>query len=181
MLLHIVVFLTIPLVISTKDPAICANACQNVLSYVLFDESPDDYYTLTCTEPLPVKSTFLCMRYYCSEVEITDGLASLDNTCQTYGAVELLPWSIIRNISNEELLAWPNIEIVDLQGEISYDTPVFVSEPLFDVSLRTMVFILIYSSLRLLTFGIRWPGTTVYIHVRTTGDYMLCNRICYYS
>jgi hypothetical protein len=141
MLLSAAVLLILPLAASAGNSAECASACQTPLSELSFDGSPATagYYTLTCTNLLLVQSTFLCMRYYCSEVEITDGLVSLDSACQAYGSVGILPWSIIKNITNEQLLAWPHISYDDLHGPIPYDTPVFISRPLFDASLLTMV------------------------------------------
>ena len=135
------IWLIFPITTFASDLTACANACQTPLSYLLFDGSPASagYYNLTCTNLLLVESTFLCMRYYCSEIEITKGLAYLDSTCQTYGAVEILPWSIIDNITDDQALAWPHIEYADLYGPVPYDTPVFVSDELYTVSLRTNV------------------------------------------
>lgn len=141
MLLRTLILLILPLAISAVDPVECAEACQTPMTYVQFTGSPTsaDYYASSCTNLLLVQSTFLCMRYYCPEDGITAGLASLDKTCQTYGAVELLPWSIISNISTEQLLAWPHIEYADLGGVDAYDTPIFLNDSLFELSLRTIV------------------------------------------
>lgn len=79
------------------------------------------------------------MRYYCSDTEITDGLAYIGSLCETYGAARPLPWSIISNITDEQALAWPHIEEVDLYGPVKYDTPVFLSDLLFEISLKTEV------------------------------------------
>jgi hypothetical protein len=141
MLLSTPILLILSITIHAKDLTACANACQTPLSYVLFNGSPAtaDYYTLTCSNLLLVQSTFLCMRYYCTEIEITKGFAYLDNTCQTYSSLEILPWSVTGNITDDELLAWPHIEYGDLYGPEQYDTPVFVSDALYKLSLRTIV------------------------------------------
>ena len=143
MRLSTVIFLVLPITVHAGDSSQCASACQLVLSHIKFDGSsapaPTDYYTSTCTNLLSVQSTYLCMRYYCSEPEIADGLASLDNTCRMDGIIDLFPWTIISNISNEQLLSWPHINYADLKVPVSHDTPVLVSESLFRLSLRTIV------------------------------------------
>lgn len=135
------ILLILPAVALASTSAECASACQSPLSDLLFTGSKPsaDYYALTCTNVLLVQSTFLCMRFYCSENEIAGGLASLDSTCLTYGFVNILPWSIISNITDEELLASPHIDVSNLYNPVPYETPVFISASLFEVSLKTMV------------------------------------------
>lgn len=105
MRLSTVIFLVPPITIYADNSSQCASACQLVLSHIKFDGSsapaPTDYYTSICTNLLIVPSTYLCTRCYCTELEIADGLASLDNTCRMGGIVNLFPWTIISNISNE--------------------------------------------------------------------------------
>lgn len=141
MFLPAVLLLILSAVVSATDTTACSAACQSPLAGLLFNGSSAsaNYYTSTCTNKLLVQSTFLCMRYYCSETEIADGLVYLDDTCKTYGAVRLLPWSIISNITDDQLLAWPHIEQAELYGSTIYDTPAFLSDLLFRVSLKTEV------------------------------------------
>lgn len=141
MLVLAAIFSILLFVVSAADTTACASACLSPISELQFNGSPDssEYYAFTCTNTLLVQSTFLCMRYYCSETEITHGLVSLDSTCETYGAVHILPWVIIENTTDQQLLGFPHIDYTDLHGTDIYSTPVFVSDTLFRVSLKTEV------------------------------------------
>lgn len=141
MFLPAVLLFLLPAIVSARDTTACAAACQGAIADLQFEGSPPTatYYTLACTNALQVQSTFLCMRYYCSDTEIADGLAYIAGLCETYGAVRPLPWSIISNITDEQALACPHVEEADLQIPGKYDTPVFLSDVLFKTSLKTEV------------------------------------------
>jgi hypothetical protein len=119
----------------------CPLACQYPMSEITFNSTDPtaDYYVNLCTNTLLSQSVFLCMRYHCTDEEIVAGLSEFGETCQKYGSVSLLPWSIIGNISNDQYLALPHIGYDGLASTTVYLTPIFISQDLFELSYRTMV------------------------------------------
>ncbi len=124
-----------------NSPGHCGDACKSVVSGLTFTGiSPlSDYYGSLCTNTLSVQSTFLCMKHYCTESEIDATLEDLGCSCEQYGAVSLLPWSIISNISDAKYLEYPHIGADDLASTTTYTTPVFVEKPVHTLALRTIV------------------------------------------
>jgi len=126
---------------ATSDKLSCSYSCQTALSYFVFNGSSpmDPYYTAQCTNLLRVQSIFVCMRHYCTDTEIKAGLADFTDSCEVYGSVELLPYSVIDNITDEEVQHWRTVTIPDLGTLGSLGTPVFVAQPLYSLSKRTIV------------------------------------------
>lgn len=120
--------------------AVCATACQTALSNIEFIEtSPiEDYYSDLCQNVLRVKSTFICMRNYCSTDEITEGWKSLDQSCEGDGGVNTLPWSIIEEVTEAEVNSWPLLTYEDTQAGTSVNTSASVDQTLFDIAYTTM-------------------------------------------
>lgn len=120
--------------------AVCATGCQTAVSYNIFSGISliDDYYSALCQNILQVQSTFICMRSYCSDDEIIDGLRSLGQSCEIDGGVELLPWSIIDNVTDAQVESWPFVTYEDTQTGVSFNTSAFVDQNLFDIAYQTM-------------------------------------------
>ncbi|KAL6251331.1 hypothetical protein RBB50_001539 [Rhinocladiella similis] len=119
----------------------CANACQTVAADLVFTSTKDmtDYYAEQCVEALRDETLFVCMRSYCTDKEVEAGIAYYIDYCQKYGSLDLLPYTIIDNITTADVQKWPQIEPLDLLQSHVYETPVYITAPLFQLSLRTIV------------------------------------------
>lgn len=120
----------------------CGRACQSILSEIEFEgtDPAAGYYVTQCTTTLVVQSAFLCMKHYCTENELAAGLQYFNQSCEKYVSVPLLPWSVIRNISDEEYVEFSHIQYENLSSSsATYNTPVFIDQSLYDLSYRTMV------------------------------------------
>lgn len=142
MLLHLLYLLLFLIQEASTASSECGSACQYPLSQLQFEGTDETagFYVTQCTATLVVQSTFLCMRHYCTESEITAGLSYLNSNCEEYGDVSLSPWSVIGDITEEEYLKFPNIQYENLSSfSTIYATPVFIDKTLYDISYRTMV------------------------------------------
>lgn len=120
--------------------AVCATACQTALSSTEFSgiSLAEDYYSAICRNILQVKSTFICMRSYCSADEILEGWESLDQSCEGDGGVNILPWSIVDDVTEAEVSSWPILTYEDRQAGTSFNTSASVDQTLFDFAYTTM-------------------------------------------
>ena len=98
----------------------------------------EDYYSAICRNVLQVKSTFICMQTYCPANEILEGWKSLDQSCEGDGGVNILPWSIVDDVTEAEVSSWPVLTYEDRQAGTSFDTPASVDQTLFDFAYTTM-------------------------------------------
>lgn len=138
------VLLVLPLFCKSAQAsaADCAYACHDPAARLQFNGSSpeDDYYVAQCTNLLRVQSVFYCMKTYCSEKDIRGGLKTVTSDCMVYGKQDILPWSVIDNITRTEAESWPHVGVEDLDNtNLTYDTPVYLSESLFQLSLQTSV------------------------------------------
>lgn len=121
--------------------AVCATGCQTTISNIGFAgiSALEDYYGSLCGNVLQVKSTFNCMREYCPESGLSEGWDALNDVCEVDGGVELLPWSIIDNLTQAEVKFWPIITYEDTQLGAEFNISVSVDEGLFQIGYQTIV------------------------------------------
>lgn len=121
--------------------SVCATGCQTTVSNVEFTgiSAAEDYYGALCRNILQVKSTFMCMREYCPEDGLSEGWSSLNKACEEDGAVELLPWSIVDDVTVADVKLWPVLTYEDTQLGASFNTSVFIDERLFRIGYQTIV------------------------------------------
>lgn len=121
--------------------AVCATACQTAVSSNEFSgiSIAEDYYSALCRNVLQVKSIFVCMQKYCPANEIGEGWESLDQSCYGDGGVNLLPWSIVDDVTEAEVKSWPVLTDEDRQAGTSFNTSASVDQVLFDFAYTTMV------------------------------------------
>lgn len=125
---------------------LCMAACDAALSYLTFNGSElQSYYVAECTNSLRVQSMFVCSKTYCKESDIQPGLNYFEKYCQTYGSVDLLPYSIISNFTTESIEALRQVTTADLLSEESFDEVVLLSKDLYDVSWKTVVMLTAHS------------------------------------
>lgn len=121
--------------------ALCATGCQTAVSNNEFSGISilEDYYSALCQNSLQVKATFICMRDYCPEDEIAKGWNDLNQVCEQDGGVELLPWSIIDDVTDAETKSWPILTYEDIQLGSTFNTSVSVDQSLFQLAYQTNV------------------------------------------
>ncbi|KAI2696876.1 hypothetical protein CBS147332_8839 [Penicillium roqueforti] len=119
--------------------ALCATGCQTAVSNNEFSGISilEDYYSALCQNSLQVKATFICMRDYCPEDEIAKGWNDLNQVCEQDGGVELLPWSIIDDVTDAETKSWPILTYEDIQLGSTFNTSVSVDQSLFQLAYQT--------------------------------------------
>lgn len=130
---------------------VCATGCQTTVSNIGFSgiSALEDYYGSLCGNVLQVKSTFNCMREYCSESGLLKGWNGLNEACELDGGVELLPWSIIDNVTEAEVKSWPILTYEDTQLGAEFNTSVSVDQDLFQFGYQTIVSGMIFTQMPL--------------------------------
>ncbi|KAJ5975030.1 hypothetical protein N7481_008737 [Penicillium waksmanii] len=126
--------------VKTNLNTVCATGCQTTVSNIGFSgiSALEDYYGSLCGNVLQVKSTFNCMREYCSDNGLLDGWNGLNQVCEEDGGMELLPWSIIDNVTEAEVKSWPTLTYEDTQLGAEFSTPVSVDQGLFQIGYQTI-------------------------------------------
>lgn len=140
----------------TNLNTVCATGCQTTVSNIGFSgiSALEDYYGSLCGNVLQVKSTFNCMREYCSENGLSEGWDGLNQVCEDDGGTELLPWSIIDNVTDAEVKSWPILTYEDTLLGAEFNTSVSVDQGLFQIGYQTIVSIMIVITSELILNGI---------------------------
>lgn len=86
-----------------------------------------------------MKSTFICMREYCSGDGLSEGWRGLNRVCGEDEGVELLPWSIVDDVTDAEVQTWPILTYEDTQLGAQFNTSVSVDRGLFQIGYQTIV------------------------------------------
>ena len=125
---------------------VCLWTCADPLDYTQFEgDSPDaDYYASSCQNLLRVQSLYTCMQDRCTQKQIKDGIAEKQHSCKQYGSVDMLPWSIISNITEKDKDNLPvlNYEDLTVSGSAkppTFKRPVKLSGSLWTLSKKTNV------------------------------------------
>jgi hypothetical protein len=124
-----------------KKDQICFDAVYEAYSELVFaGNTADDYWNMTCTNPLKLVSMYASGITYCSKQEISSGSTVLAEYCNEYGPFKLTPISefaasltpniiqTIRVVDYEEIPATENITV-----------PILLSKSYFSASYRTVV------------------------------------------
>ncbi|KAJ5527812.1 hypothetical protein N7513_011971 [Penicillium frequentans] len=126
--------------VKTNLNTVCATGCQTTVSNIGFSgiSALEDYYGSLCGNVLQVKSTFNCMREYCSESGLLEGWNGLNEACELDGGTKLLPWSIIDNVTEAEVKSWPILTYEDTRLGAEFNTSVSVDQDLFQIGYQTI-------------------------------------------
>ncbi len=113
------------------DPTNCFWSCEQAFAEFLFtpNQIDDDFFESHCQNMLRAQSMFLCMRENCREDQASYGWSFFDDDCFENGDVHLLPWSIIDNITIDQVhRVITEDEFWYSRDDANEDTPILIDE-----------------------------------------------------
>lgn len=134
-----VAFLGSSIVSALNTDEYCVDGIYTALTSVVFNgSSAAAYVQASCQNPLKVATIYASATKYCTDHEISTGIAWLSETCFTYG-LELLPYADFRkNLTQDYLSSLPVIDFGETITE-TVATVVIISQPYYDLGYRTIV------------------------------------------
>jgi hypothetical protein len=171
-ILSLLPLLTISLIDVESKNALCADGVYEALDVSFEGSDPEDYWGMTCTNPLKLISMYASAKLYCTQREIAAGFQLLASYCEEYGMVSLIPMSDFdANLTDASIESYPFLDLVDLDPTVNLTTPVRLTRDFFELSRRTVVSSLLKHSFELLLslYCYRRSGTVSYIRTLYTG------------
>lgn len=114
---------------------ICAISCQKSLSSITFTGAKS-----TCLNVLYSQSLYICAKVYCSEHDVTAGLANINATCIAKN-MPALPYSIISNFTSTQIAAVKRVEVGQVKSANITVIPAF---DYFEIAKRAVVSVIQY-------------------------------------
>ncbi|QDS77776.1 hypothetical protein FKW77_005259 [Venturia effusa] len=133
-----VALLGLPVVSALSPNEYCVDGIYTALTSVIFNGSTAAAYVqASCLNPLKVESIYASANRYCTDHELSAGIAWLSETCLTYG-LELLPYTNFKeNFTQDYLDSLRTIEYGETITE-TVSTVVIISESYYDLGYRTI-------------------------------------------
>jgi hypothetical protein len=124
-----------------KKDQYCFDAVYEAYSDLVFEgNTPDDYWNMTCTNPLKLISMYSSGITYCTEKEINSGATVLAGYCMEYGPFELIPISdFAENLTAQQLQTIRVVDYEEIPATENITVPVMLSQSYYKASYRTIV------------------------------------------
>jgi hypothetical protein len=124
-----------------KKDQVCFDAVYEAYEELVFaGNAPDDYWIMTCTNPLKLVSMYASGITYCTEHEISSGTALLAQYCLEYGDVGLIPISnFAENLTAEHIRTIKVVDYGEIPATENITVPILLSQSYYALSYRTVV------------------------------------------